>query len=108
MTALLATVRIYRLGGDELALHHIHSLCVVIDHDGINLLVVGSIGDAIVRLADILSMNIVQIPSHETLAIVWKMLLIIVLRDVLCDLFEHNPSSLNQEQVSDVEEEVLA
>jgi hypothetical protein len=62
---------------------------VVVNEDGIDLLIVGTIGDVVSGLNWITQMNVSQVPCDEALPVVREVLLVVFLADILRNSVVH-------------------
>ena len=74
---------------DEFALNDVGNGLLVIKDNGVDLLVVSVVGDAVACLVRILSMNVPDLPGHESLTVIREVLLVVILDNDSLDLLVH-------------------
>src|SRR6266705_3443416 len=90
MCLLMVLTAMHITGGpDELTLDDIDGAVVIIDEDGVNLLVVCPVRIVGLGLALVPKMDVTKIPGHKLLPVVRKVLAVVILLDFFFDLVEH-------------------
>src|SRR5947209_8547523 len=80
------------VSADELALDDVDGAVVVIDEDGVDLLVVCPIRDVGLGLVLVTQVDVAEIPGDEPLPVVREVLDVVILLDLFFDLVEHGRS----------------